>query len=102
MRYYQPAAAEHDAVLRAGSVLKDLGATVAHNLSAADRQTRFEGRATNALVERGMRRAFREFVERRAMAFLEDVDRWLTDHEAKPAGEKTDRLGVGVYLVQDD
>jgi hypothetical protein len=102
MRYYAPAAPDHEAVLRAGSVLADVGAAIAHNLAAGDRPTRFEGRASNRHVPRAQRKAFREYIEKRGMEFLEDVDRWLSDHEAKSSDEKTGRLGIGVYLIQDD
>ena len=53
-------------------------------------------------VPRSARRAFREFIEARGMEFLEDVDRWLSEHEATKADDKTTRLGVGVYFIQDE
>jgi Family of unknown function (DUF6502) len=103
MRYYAPAAPDETAVLRAGSVLEDVGNTVADNLFGGELQSRFEGRATNVHVPRAARRAFREFIEARGMAFLEEVDRWLSEHEIKPSQDgKTTRLGIGVYLIQDD
>jgi hypothetical protein len=102
MRYYSPAAPDEDAVLRSGSVLEDLGATVAENLVRAEEHTRFEGRATNARIARGARRKFRDYVETRGMAFLEDIDRWLSQHESTDKQEKTVRLGIGVYQIQDD
>jgi hypothetical protein len=102
MRYYSPAAPDDEAVLRSGSVVADLGATVAENLLRVEQRTRFEGRATNARVSRGARRAFREYVEARGMEFLEDVDRWLSRHEASSPDDKVLRLGIGVYQIQDD
>jgi hypothetical protein len=102
MRYYAPAAPDDEAVLRSGSVLADLGATVAENLLRVEPRTRFEGRATNARIPRGARRAFREYIEARGMEFLEDVDRWLSRHEASAADDKLVRLGIGVYQIQDD
>jgi len=102
MRYYSPAALDDDAVLRSGSVLEDLGATVAENLMRAGERTRFEGRATNAKIARGGRRKFRDYIESRGMAFLEDIDRWLSQHESTDRKEKTVRLGIGVYQIQDD
>lgn len=37
------------------------------------------------------------------MTFLEEVDRWLSEHEIDPSqGGKTTRLGIGVYLIRDD
>jgi len=102
MRYYAPAAPDGEAVVRGASVLRDLGNTVAQNLFRDEPRTRFEGRATNARVPRAARRAFREFVETRGMQMLEDVDCWLSDHEAKKPDEKTVRLGLGVYQIQDE
>lgn len=102
MRYYAPAAPDEQAVLRAASVLEDAGNTVAANLFLEEPQTRFEGRATNVHVPRSARRAFREFIEARGMEFLEDVDRWLSEHETTKPDDKTNRLGIGVYFIQDD
>jgi hypothetical protein len=102
-RYFMPMSLDPDAIVRSGSVLHDLTATVVHNqLRSAAEPSRFEGRATNVRVRRVARRAFAEYLESRGMAFLEDVDTWLTAHEAKSATEKTDRVGVGVYLIMDD
>jgi len=102
-RYFMPVSLDPDAVVRAGSVLADLAGNVVYNqLRTADERSRFEGRATNVRVRRVARKAFEKYLETRGMAFLEDVDAWLSAHEAKSAGEKTDRLGVGVYLIMDD
>lgn len=102
-RYFMPMSLDPDSVVRSGSVLRDLATTVAHNQLRRDHQpSRFEGRASNVRVRRVARRAFAEYLESRGMAFLEDVDTWLTLHEAKSATEKTDRIGVGVYLIMDD
>ncbi len=101
-RYYMPASLDEDSVTRYGSVLADVGSTLAENLFRDEPRTRFEGRASNAHVPRVLRRAFRDFVEVRGMEFLEDVDRWLSEHEAKDRDDKTTRLGVGVYFIQDE
>jgi hypothetical protein len=101
MRYYSPAAPDEEAVVRSGSVLADLGATVAENLVKEEPRTRFEGRATNARIARTARQKFRDYIEERGMAFLEDIDEWLSRHEAR-AGDKTVRLGIGVYQIQED
>ncbi len=102
MRYYSPAAPAEEAVLRSGSVLEDLGATVAKNLVRGEERTRFEGRATNAKIARGAQHKFRDYIESRGMAFLEDVDRWLSQHESTDRRDKSVRLGIGVYQIQDD
>jgi hypothetical protein len=102
-RYFMPMSLDPDAVVRAGSVLRDLADNVSYNQLRRDgERSRFEGRATSARVRRVSRRAFADYLEKRGMAFLEDVDAWLSEHEAKNAKEKTDRVGVGVYLIMDD
>ena len=102
-RYFMPMSLDPDAVVRSGAVLQDLGNTVAYNqLRAEGKRSRFEGRATNVRVRRVARRAFADYLEARGMAFLEDVDQWLSAHEAKSSADKTDRVGVGVYLIMDD
>lgn len=102
-RYFMPMSLDPDAVVRAGSVLRDLADNVSYNQLRRDgERSRFEGRATSVRVRRVSRRAFADYLEKRGMAFLEDVDAWLSEHEAKNAKEKTDRVGVGVYLIMDD
>lgn len=105
-RYYMPLAMDSDAIVRAGSVLHDLGTTIEYNLARdADHGTRFEGRATAANIRSADEQAFRDFIEAEGQALLERVDEWLVQHEATPeAGRtpKTMRLGIGVYQVHDD
>ena len=102
-RYFMPMSLDADAVVRAGSVLRDLADNVVYNqLRAESDRSRFEARATNVRVRRVARRAFAEYLERHGMAFLEGVDAWLSAHEAKNADDSTDRIGVGVYLIIDD
>jgi hypothetical protein len=102
-RYFMPGGLDRDAMVRSGSVLHDIAHTIAYNrLRDADEPSRFERRATNLRVRRGLRRSFHDYLERHGMAFLEAADRWLSEHEAKYPADKTDRLGVGVYLIADD
>ncbi|MDJ0926537.1 MAG: DUF6502 family protein [Gammaproteobacteria bacterium] len=105
-RYFMPSPLDPAAVLRAGSVLQDLGNTVGHNLGCAGGEvTSFEGRATNERMVVGDEKAFRAFLEREGQAFLERVDDWLAMHEATAAEEKKYRLrrfGVGVYQIKDE
>jgi hypothetical protein len=100
-RYYMPELTDPGQVLRSGSVLEDVGRTVAHNLHrGSDEASRFEGRATNTEVPAEAVQEFREFVEKEGQAFLEKVDAWLTDHEDSEAGECV-RLGLGTYWIEE-
>jgi len=105
-RYYMPLAMDPDAVLRAGSVLQDLGNTADYNLErSAEHPTRFEGRATNANVRKSDVKEFRMFLEGEGQGLLERVDEWLSRHEVSADSQrpqKSVRLGIGVYQIQDD
>lgn len=107
-RYYVPSQSDPAALLRAGSVINDLGSALYHNLYRADpeknKPLHFERRATNIQMPAESAEAFRQFVEQEGQAFLEKVDAWLSAHEQQSqdtADEKiqTIRLGVGTYLI---
>jgi hypothetical protein len=101
-RNYRLDTVEPEALVRAGSVLADIGETVTHNLYRdASAQSRFEARATNVRVPRSAMPAYRELVYRECQAFLEKIDAWLTAHEL-PEDETapTQRVGLGIYWIQ--
>jgi Family of unknown function (DUF6502) len=107
MRYYMPLQMDPDAVVRAGSMLEDLGTTVSFNLGkSADELSRFAGRAINTRIRTADATRFRNFLEQEGQAFLECIDEWLSRHEAPPPGDgpapRTVRVGAGVYGIQDE
>ncbi len=105
-RYYMPSPLDPEAVIRAGSVISDLGSTVAFNLSRKpEAATRFEGRASNMHMRLVDTEEFRAFLELEGQAFLERTDAWLSEHEASDSAKaryRTTRMGVGVYQIHDD
>lgn len=93
-------------VRQLGVALHDHGATLEHNLDD-DRESpaRFEGIADNVFVPVSATKDFGKYVEGRGLEFLKEIDAWLANHEvADPADTATRkiRLGVGVYLIQDE
>ena len=113
-RYFMPRRFDPQWILNAGSMLRDLGAGIAHNLDAGALPVapdgtppprRFIGRATSDSVDPAALREFEAFVEKNGQEFLERVDNWLTEHEARPApgaAQKRLRLGLGVFLIADE
>ncbi len=101
MRYFRPAATDPHAIDRAGHVLSDLGQTIRHNIDReADETTRFEGRAWSSLVTEARAVEFREYLEERGQAFLEDIDAWLIEHEDPGASPQSHvRVGAGAYEI---
>lgn len=103
-RYFMPRSFDPQWILNAGSMLHDLGTSITHNLdtAAAEPARRFIGRATSDSVDVAAMPEFEAFVEQRGQEFLETVDKWLTEHEARPAtggARKRVRLGLGVFLI---
>lgn len=116
-RYFFPAQSDPQALLRAGSVISELGETLFHNLYSVDDskpnnklRRRFERRATNNLIDRRHVKAFHEFLDVEGQAFLERVDAWLSEHEmSEPVSSEspTDhratrgvRLGVSIFAIE--
>lgn len=105
-RYYMPVLMDPEQMLRSGSVLQDIGYTVAYNLHRSeDDASRFERRATNTRMPKQAIPEFRAFIETEGQAFLEKVDAWLTEHEMNnkdnPDNDREGvRLGVGTYWIE--
>lgn len=107
-RHFFPPQSDPEALLRAGSVIHDLGATLFHNLYEGGSDSmplKFERRASNQNIDPKAVRAFRAFVEREGQAYLERVDEWLSAHELPEGDDNSQagiRLGVGAYLIEED
>lgn len=91
---------------RMGTALHDHAATLEHNLNEERSSApRFEAIADNARVRPATLQAFQRLVEDRGLAFLEDMDAWLSENEVDSSTDsnaKNIRLGVGVYLICDE
>jgi hypothetical protein len=89
-----------------GLALHDHAATLEHNLDPQRPSARrFEAIANNDRITPRAVKAFHKLVESRGLAFLEDIDVWLTEHEIESKDDtnaETVRLGVGVYLIHDE
>ncbi|MDH4256617.1 MAG: DUF6502 family protein [Gammaproteobacteria bacterium] len=102
-RYYMPMLMDPEQMLRSGSVVGDLGYTVAYNLHRGPVDpSRFERRATNTHMPAGSVPQFRKFIEQEGQAFLERVDAWLTEHESSEDSGDAVRLGLGAYWIEEE
>lgn len=113
-RYFMPRRFDPEWILNAGSMLRDLGEGIAHNLEFGPEaatagklagRRRFIGRATSSAVDPAALPEFEAFVEKNGQEFLERIDQWLTEHEARPAAEAARppmRLGLGLFLIADE
>ena len=105
-REYIRSPLDPDMLRQVGVALHDHGTTLAHNVDTERREpARFEGMASNPRVAARHVKAFREYLDQRGRAFLEEIDAWLAEHQVN-AGSSTAskgvRLGAGVYLIHND
>lgn len=102
MRTYMPTMMDPERMLSSGSVLEDMGYTIAYNLHRSEKDPgRFERRATNTRIPAKELPEFRNFIETEGQEFLERVDAWLSEHEIRDNDEsKTIRLGMGAYWIE--
>lgn len=104
-RYFMPRPFDPQWIMNAGSTLRDLGTSISHNLDAPVQDRRFIGRSTNDSIDRAALPEFEAFIDKNGQEFLEKVDKWLTDHEARAGydGErKRMRLGMGMFLISGE
>jgi len=86
-----------------GIALNDHGTTLEHNLNEGRvGERRFEGIADNTMIPASAIDEFQSYVEERGMKFLEDIDVWLSEHEAEDQGVHAVRLGAGAYLIRNE
>ncbi len=91
-RNYRLDTVDAAALLRAGSVLQDIGHTVTHNLYHGPRhESRLEARASNVNVPPWAVPAYRKFIYAEGQAFLEKVDAWLSTNEVADSEAATSR-----------
>jgi len=103
-RNYRLDTMDPESLMRAGSVLSDVGYTVAHNLyRKPDDASRFEARVTNLRVPQAALPAYREMVSRECQGLLEKIDAWLAAHESEDGDEGGgQRVGLGMYWIQSE
>lgn len=102
-RVYIPSGDKQLSVQRAASVISDLCETITHNIfDSTDSETkRFERRAMNINIAWDRVSDFKQFVEEKGQAFLEEVDAWLSKNElAEPNSTEAIRLGIGLYSFE--
>jgi len=104
-RSYIPQSMDEQLVLLWGKRMTDLAKTSGHNLTSPDAAAKFERAAVNDHIRAGALPEFRQFLEREGQAFLERVDAWLTEHQARNEGPDAARaairLGAGLYHIGD-
>lgn len=103
-RYYMPDRADSKAVERSCDVYHDIGNTLVHNLyHPKQASSHFEGRVSNTQIPSCAVDDFKQFVEQRGQAFLEEIDACLTSYEhMESADDDNIRVGLGLYWIEEE
>lgn len=82
-----------------GTDVGELIATIDHNLAAADGDLRFQRKVSNQRVRVDAIPEFRALSAEQAQALLEELDAWLSRHEAE-ADEPGHYVSLGIYFYE--
>jgi len=104
MRYYQPAAADSEALQFAIDRIHDVIWTLHNDVFLEESGSpRFAGFAANDNVPVDAIPLFQRYLDKRGQQFLEEIDNWLTDHVADghdPTIE-TARVGISLFATEE-
>lgn len=104
LRYFLPAIHDEEILRFAVARICDLTDTVNNNVfPGKDKTPRFGGAADNDHIPASAIPDFKEFVDDRAQAFLEEIDGWLSKNAVDKDTKDSElvRLGVGVFAIED-
>ncbi len=104
MRYYQPALADSENLQFAVDRIHDVIETMNNNVFATeDSAPRFGGFAANDAIPLEVIPKFREYLDKRGQAFLEEIDDWLTQHQLNDgrAAADTARVGISLFATEE-
>jgi hypothetical protein len=85
-----------------GSDTRQLIETIDYNLTAPEEALRFQRKASNPRVALASIPAIKQFLRRKGQAFLEELDLYLTQHEADDNDDSSTELSIGLFYHQSE
>ena len=83
-----------------GTDTRQLIETIDYNLAAPEEALRFQRKTSNPRVALASIPAIKQFLRRRGQAFLEELDLYLSQHEADD--DSTTELSIGLFYHQSE
>lgn len=100
-RYYQPAVHDDENLMFAADRIYDVIRTMNNNVFLEDGGAlRFGGYADNDSIPVSAIPEFREYLDKRGQAFLEEIDDWLAGRAAERPDGPTARVGISLFATQ--
>ncbi len=104
-RGYLPVGSSIDKLQILGTDVADLIETIDHNLNEGATDPRFQRKVMYLRIRASDLPAFRRSSTAKAQALLEQLDRWLAEHDVDAPDENAAlphaRVGVGIYYFED-
>ena len=105
-RAYVPRTEETEKLSILGTDASDLVRTIDHNLRAGEAEALFQRKVAYDNLPADVLPQLRALTRERAQAFLEEMDRWLSQHDrdVNPSAQGTGRKrgGIGIYYFEED
>jgi hypothetical protein len=105
-RAYVPRREETEKLSILGTDVSDLVRTIDHNLRAGEAEALFQRKVAYDNLPEEVLPQLRELTRERAQALLEEMDRWLSQHDrdVNPSAQGTGRKrgGIGIYYFEED
>lgn len=84
-----------------GTDTHELIETIDHNLTCAENERRYQRKVSSALVKASAVNEFQAYANKRAQAFLEELDTWLSQHEITKQDEEAKYISLGIYHYEN-
>jgi hypothetical protein len=105
-RAYVPRTEEAEKLSILGTDVSDLVRTIDHNLRAGEPEALFQRKVAYDNLPEDVLPKLKELTRERAQALLEEMDRWLSQHDrdVNPSapGYGRKRGGIGIYYFEED
>ncbi len=98
---YVPGNDPTDVINILGADTNELMNSIIFNMSCEKSQRRFQRKVSTSQLASEHVEAFRKYSARRSQALLEELDNWLTEHEAQ-SPEEAEYVSLGIYFYQQD
>ena len=82
-----------------GTDSHELMQTVVHNMTTDQQHKHFQRKVSSQQLDRSHVPAFQKYANRRAQALLEELDSWLSEHQASSA-DQAEYVSLGIYFYR--
>ncbi|WEJ62937.1 DUF6502 family protein [Thiomicrorhabdus lithotrophica] len=98
---YLPGNDSAEVALILGSDTHELIKTISHNMATDDHNKRFQRKVSTTKLSKMATEEFKKLSAQHSQALLEDLDAWLSAHEAEPNTE-SQYVSLGIYYYESN